>query len=175
MRKDIPFLVVFLLIALCMSAITPVSAAPAATPPKPPIRTIPVTGNGMVDVVTGAVNNFVMKDGDLVIIPQMTVKGLKASFSTESIKTLPTTLPEGFSFVDGYSVSLINSGKAVDVLPGKQKLTVSFEQDAEWLHCDGDAVITILHWSDENGWQEVGVNSLEASSNHPGIFVLAKR
>jgi len=175
MRKSIPFLVVFLLMALCTNAITPASAAPAATPPKPPIRTIPVTGNGMVDVVAGAINNFVMKDGDLVILPQMAVKGLKASFSTETIKTLPANLPEGFSFVDGYSISLIKSGETVDALPGKEKITVSFEQDAEWLHCDGDAVIAILHWSEEKGWQEVGVNSLEASANLPGVFILAKR
>lgn len=175
MRKRIPFLTLLLLLALCFSAVTAVSAAPAGGPPKPPTRTIPVTGNGVVDVASGAINQFVMKDGDLVVFPQMSTKGLKASFATETKKTLPTSLPEGFSFVDGYSISVISSGKAIDSLPGKGKILVSFEQNAEWLHCDGDAVIAILHWSEKSGWQEVAANSLEASFSEPGIFVLAKR
>lgn len=175
MRNGIPFLVVSLFVVLCLTAVTPAYAAALDTPPKPPIRTIPVTGNGLVDVVAGAINNFVMKDGDLVTFPQMTVKGIKASFASETIKTLPSSLPEGFTFVDGYSISLVKAGKSLENVPGRQKLVVSFEQDAEWLHCDGDAVISILHWSEENGWQEVAVNSLEAASSIPGVFVLAKK
>ncbi len=175
MRNGIPFLVVSLLMVLCLNAVTPVYAAAPATPPKPPIRTIPVTGNGLVDVVAGAINNFVMKDGDEVIVPEMTVKGIKASFATETIKTLPTSLPEGFSFVDGYSISLVKGGRALDNMPGRNKFVIAFDQNAEWLHCDGDAVISILHWNEDSGWQEVAANSLEAASNLPGIYVLAKR
>lgn len=150
-----------------LAAPVPVKAEGAT----PPVRTIPVTGNGLVSVSSGAVNNFVMKDGDTVLMPSMALSGLKAAIKAETVKTLPAALPEEYHFVDAVSVSLVQGGIAIDKLPEKAKLAVSFAQDAEFAACD--YTLSILRWDFAEGWVEVAANTLETASQVAGLYVLA--
>lgn len=138
---------------------------------SPPVRTIPVTGNGLVNVASGAASNFVLKNGDAVLMPSMDLSGLKAAIKNETVKTLPASLPEDYRFVAAVSVSLVQGGMAVDKLPEKAKLAVSFAQDAEEAACDH--TFAILHWDFENGWQEIAANTLDTASQVAGLYVLA--
>jgi hypothetical protein len=138
---------------------------------SPPERTIPVTGSGLVNVASGAVSHFVLKDGNAVLMPSMELRGLKAAITSETPKTLPAALPEDYHFVDAVSVSLVQGGMAVDKLPEKAKLAVSFGEDAEFVACDH--TFSILHWDFAKGWEEIAENTLEAASHVAGLYVLA--
>ncbi len=137
----------------------------------PPVRTIPVTGSGLVNVSAEAISNFVMKDGDSILMPSMALSGLKAAIVSETVKTLPAALPEDYHFVDAVSVSLVQGGMAIDKLPEKAKLAVSFAQDAEFAACD--YTFSILRWDYAKGWVEVAANTLETASQVAGLYVLA--
>ncbi|GEM_PF-2205997 len=175
MKKSIRILTAIALMAILLAATLPVSAASELKPPNPPVRTIPVTGNSLVRLDAGVINNFVMRDGDMVMFPTLVQKGLKAALAAETLKTLPAALPEEMAFVDAMSVTLVNGGKALDKLPEENKIMVSFEHDPEFVSCEGDGALAILHWDEEKGWQEVGANSLEAYSAKTGIFALVRR
>ncbi len=169
-------LVISMLMLFMMGFSTmPAKAAEKPNPPNPPVRVIPVTGNGLVDVAAGVINNFVMKDGSLVSIPSLNQRGLKVGLSKETNKTLPSTLPELNRLVDALSITVIKTGKTVQNLPGNNEIYVSFEQDPEWLGCDGDATLAIMRWNESTGWVEIAANTLDAYSDAPGVFALVKR
>jgi len=138
---------------------------------SPPVRTIPVTGSGLVNVASGTINNFVMKDGNVVLVPSMELRGLKAAITAETVKTLPAALPEEYHFVDAVTISLVQGGMAVDKLPGKAQLAVSFGDDPEFVACDH--TLSILRWDFAKGWEEIAENTLEAASHVAGLYVLA--
>ncbi len=165
-RLTLTLSVLFLAVAILAIPLTA-----QASEQLPPQRTIPVTGNGLVKLAAGHVNVLQMRSGDEIAVPNLAAKNVKASVAAETKKTLPAALPEDVHFVDALSISLVQDGKILEMLP--TTLSVSFAEDAEYISCESDRSIVILRWDDVQGWMEIAKHTLETTSNLPGLFVLA--
>ncbi len=161
-----------IVIAVVMLAVLAAPLAAKADGPEPPRRTIPVTGNGLVEVAYNAVSDFLMKDGDTITVPHLG-HGIKASIMSEVEKALPADLPDNFHFVDALSITLLKGSEVMEKLPNKAELLVSFAKDAEFEMAD--RTLSILRWDESKGWTEIAQNSLDAISNLPGLFVLSTK
>jgi len=165
-RRVLMIISIITLVAMSMVLVSPTYAGS----PKPPQRTIPVTGSGLIKLASDTIHKLAMKNGDEVIVPAMSMKSLKASVISETKKTLPAALPSDVvRFVDAVSVSFVQGNTSLDKLPKGSELTVSFAQDATLI--DNDYAVAILCWDGTN-WEEIETNSLEAKANMSGIYAL---
>jgi len=108
---------------------------------------IPVTGSGLMNMLLGSASVFELGNGNRVTFAP-DLGGYQTSIAQESQDTLPGALPEGRSFVDGLSATLIKDGAALDTMPDGTQMTVSFVNPPEGA--------VILFWdANTNTWVEV--------------------
>ncbi|GEM_PF-4878022 len=135
--------------------------------------TVPVTGSsGPVNLACGSTTILEMDNGGMVSFPKIDPCDLVVTVKPASLEELPASLPEGVTFVDATTVTVVQNGAALEFLPANKKVTISFANNTDAL---GDRFLSVLHWDEETGWKEVSFDSrLKAYSDVTGIFVLVK-
>ena len=156
----------FFVLVLILFLTTPVGADNTI----PPHRIIPITGNGLVSVTKNIENILSMQNGNEVTIPSMNIANVKANVVSETLKTLPASLPNDVTkFVDAVSITIVMSNRSIDKLPKNKSMVVSFAKDD--IALDTFYSIAILYWNGST-WAEVETNSLQTITTVPGVYVL---
>jgi len=156
------------------------AAAPAAIlyimPPG--AEFIPVTGGEFIDLSCTGISLLRLPDGEETVINQA-MCGYKGAIELVSPDELPSPVPEPWTFVDGFTVTLMfGENVVVDAFEGAT-YTVRFPIT----NAQKDDIFHILYWDVEandglGGWVDLG-GAREAlmwveTHNRTGTFVLVK-
>lgn len=134
---------------------------------------IPITGgSNLVNLACDSSTVFKLSTGVQIAVPKIEPCEYSFGASVIGLQEIPAKLPDGMSFVDGISVTLINKGNSVELLPGNKKIKISFANDATQI---GTGFLKVYRWDPSYGWHEVSFDSrLIATSSTTGLFVLMK-
>ncbi len=146
---------------------------PDAPAPPAPIQqaVIPVTGDGLVNLLCGGASQLTLANGNTVRIPSLTPCTMQASLQSEAVEALPGPLPDGVQFVDALAVSVVDGGNALENLPQESLIQVNFA--APQIQAANSLAV---YWWNGNAWQEVPANNLGVTeTNSTGVFVLVMK
>jgi len=134
---------------------------------------IPITGGAnLVNLACDSSTEFKLSTGIQISVPKIEPCEYSFGASVIGIQEIPAKLPDGMSFVDGISITLINKDNSVDILPSNKKIKISFANDAKQI---GTGFLKVYRWDPSYGWHEVSFDSrLIASSSTTGLFILMK-
>ena len=152
-------------------------SAPRRTPVPPALPgqpLIPVTGGSLIKIdCQGSVNYTLQPDGTRIIFNNLC--SYNATIDSVPAEGLAHPLPENSLYLNGVSVSVLNSVANVSVLPDGASVLVEFILPAGVRSTS----LSVLFW-DGSKWIELSGGSVTAGyyqveNDHPGTFILVRK
>jgi hypothetical protein len=134
---------------------------------------IPVTGGNLFDVAcTDPASNLLNPPGAKITF--INLCGYQAVLDSVPANGLPQTLPDGKTFVNGVTVTLLQDNESINPLPADASIMLGLPTLAGM-----EGNYAILYW-DGNEWielntQKSGDGLVEAVSKQAGIFILVTK